>query len=75
MRILEDWYFEILLPYFNSKGPGKKVMIVDNLASHISSAVIKSYGEPKNLISLLIKLRAFESATQLFLLGMKAFVN
>lgn len=42
MRIFEDWYFEIILPYFNSKDPGKKVIIVDNLASHISSAIIKS---------------------------------
>jgi len=42
MKIFEDWCFEIVLPYFNSKGPGKKVMIGDNLASHVSSAVIKS---------------------------------
>lgn len=42
MQIFEDWFLEIVLPYFNSKGPSKKVIVGDNLASHVSEAVIKS---------------------------------
>lgn len=45
MALFEDWYFEVVLPYFNSIGPQKKIMIGDNLASHISEAVIKSCTE------------------------------
>lgn len=40
--IFEDWFFSVVLPYFKKLGDQKKVMIGDNLASHISQKVIKS---------------------------------
>lgn len=38
-NLFEDWFFTIALPYFRRK-TGKKVLIGDNLASHITFAVI-----------------------------------
>lgn len=37
----EKWFFEMLLPHLRRK-PGKKMIVGDNLASHISSAVIQA---------------------------------
>ncbi|XP_008183710.1 jerky protein homolog-like [Acyrthosiphon pisum] len=45
MKIFEDWYFEVVLPYFRTINANKKVMIGDNLASHVSEEVIKSCAE------------------------------
>ncbi|KAG5881252.1 hypothetical protein JTB14_032964 [Gonioctena quinquepunctata] len=39
-NIFEDWFMKIALPYFTSLPPGRKVLIGDNLASHISLEVI-----------------------------------
>lgn len=39
--IFEDWFFSIVLPYFKKLGDQKKVMIGDNLSSHISQKVIQ----------------------------------
>lgn len=36
----EDWFFSIILPYLRSLPPGPKVLLGDNLASHISAKVI-----------------------------------
>jgi len=45
MKIFEDWYFEVVLPYFSTINANKKVIIGDNLASHVSEEVIKSFAE------------------------------
>lgn len=39
--IFEDWFHKILLPYFR-RLEGPKVMVGDNLASHITSSVIEN---------------------------------
>ena len=39
-NIFEDWFSKIILPYFKDLPPGPKVLIGDNLASHLSSFVI-----------------------------------
>jgi hypothetical protein len=44
MSVFEDWFFKIVLPYFRNK-PGRKAMVGDNLASHLSVAVLKSCEE------------------------------
>ncbi|XP_051164857.1 uncharacterized protein LOC127283805 [Leptopilina boulardi] len=44
MDIFEDWFLKICLPYLKNL-PGKKVMIGDNLASHVSPKVIKECQE------------------------------
>ncbi len=41
MFIFEDWFFKILLPA-TSRLTGKKVLVGNNLASHISMKVIQS---------------------------------
>lgn len=43
-QCFEDWFFKIALPYLRRK-EGKKVLICDNLASHISYRIIKSCTE------------------------------
>jgi len=40
-NLFEDWFLKTALPYFNSLPPGRKALIGDNLASHISLGVIK----------------------------------
>lgn len=40
MEIFEDWFKTILLPYFKNFKDNPKVLIGDNLASHISPWVI-----------------------------------
>lgn len=42
--IFEDWFFQIALPYFR-RIEGKKVVIGDNLGSHISYRVLKACEE------------------------------
>lgn len=37
----EDWFFKVVLPYAKSQD-GKKVMIGDNLSSHVSLAVVSA---------------------------------
>ncbi|KAB0790262.1 hypothetical protein PPYR_15400 [Photinus pyralis] len=39
--LFEDWFNKIMLPYFKKIGPGPKVLLGDNLASHISYNVVK----------------------------------
>lgn len=39
-NIFEDWFFTIALAYFKKLPPGPKVLIGDNLASHLSLKVI-----------------------------------
>lgn len=39
-NLFEDWFFSILVPYFESLSEGPKALIGDNLASHISYNVI-----------------------------------
>lgn len=39
--LFEDWFFSVVLPYFRRfKDKKKKIMMGDNLASHISKKVI-----------------------------------
>lgn len=46
MEIFEDWYFKVALPYiFRLPNNLKKVLIGDNLASHVSAAVVESCEE------------------------------
>lgn len=52
-NIFEDWFLKIALPYFKSLPPGRKVLIGDNLASHISPEVIKIC-EHKNISFVLL---------------------
>ncbi|KAJ4434791.1 hypothetical protein ANN_23362 [Periplaneta americana] len=40
LPVFEDWFFTIVLPYFKSK-EGPKIMVGDNLSSHISLRVIE----------------------------------
>jgi len=42
MTLFEDWFFSIVMPYFRKFPDKKKVMIGDNLASHVSTKVIES---------------------------------
>lgn len=42
--IFEDWYFKIALPCLRRK-EGKKILIGDNLSSHLSQKVVKSCTE------------------------------
>lgn len=43
VEVFEDWYFSILLPHFQKLPEDiPKVLMGDNLASHVSPAVIKS---------------------------------
>lgn len=44
MQIFEDWFFRIIVPYFN-KLDGPKVLIGDNLCNHVSYAVISKCEE------------------------------
>ncbi|KAJ8911832.1 hypothetical protein NQ315_012562 [Exocentrus adspersus] len=44
-NIFEYWFMNIILPYFRSVPPGPKVLIGDNLVSHISINVIHKYEE------------------------------
>ncbi|KAG5860749.1 hypothetical protein JTB14_003817 [Gonioctena quinquepunctata] len=44
-NIFEDWFINIILPYFRTLTPGPKVLIGDNLASHISITVIQKCEE------------------------------
>lgn len=39
--LFEDWFLTVVLPYFKKLDDGPKVMIGDNLASHISLRVIQ----------------------------------
>ena len=39
-QTFEDWFLQVVIPYFRNK-QGKKVIIGDNLASHLSPLVIK----------------------------------
>ncbi len=39
-EIFEDWFSKIVLPYFRHCGPGPKVLLGDNLGSHISFEII-----------------------------------
>ncbi len=39
-EIFEDWFSKIVLPYFRRCGPGPKVLLGDNLGSHISFEII-----------------------------------
>lgn len=39
-RIFEDWFSTIILPYFKKLGDVPKLLIGDNLSSHISESVI-----------------------------------
>ncbi|XP_066980664.1 uncharacterized protein [Macrobrachium rosenbergii] len=48
----EDWFFKVILPYARSK-EGKKIIIGDNLASHVSLAV-KSACEDHNISFVLL---------------------
>ncbi|KAG5866306.1 hypothetical protein JTB14_002185 [Gonioctena quinquepunctata] len=44
LEIFEDWFQKIALPYFSKQNKeGKKVMIGDNLASHISPYIIEEF--------------------------------
>jgi len=45
LKFFENWYFEVVLPYFRTINANKKVMIGDNFASHVSEEVIKSCAE------------------------------
>lgn len=38
--IFEDWFFKVVIPYFRSR-EGKKAIIGDNLASHLSARIIE----------------------------------
>lgn len=38
--LFEDWFFKIIFPYFKTKD-GPKLLIGDNLASHLSESVIR----------------------------------
>lgn len=44
ITIFEDWFFQIALPYFRHKD-GPKVMIGDNLSSHLSDRVMRACRE------------------------------
>ncbi|KAG5871795.1 hypothetical protein JTB14_023478 [Gonioctena quinquepunctata] len=44
-NIFEDWFINIIPPYFRTLTPGPKVLIGDNLASHISITVIQKCEE------------------------------
>ncbi|CAH2008612.1 unnamed protein product [Acanthoscelides obtectus] len=44
-NIFDDWFLSIALTYFKTLPPGRKVLIGDNLASHISIEVIRKCEE------------------------------
>lgn len=44
-NLFEEWFFTIIVPYFQSLPDGPKALIGDNLASHISVNVIKKCEE------------------------------
>jgi hypothetical protein len=46
MPICEDWFFETYLPVARCL-PGKKVLIRDNLSSHLSTKVIVTCVSPR----------------------------
>lgn len=50
--LFEDWFLQIALPYFRALPPGRRALIGDNLASHISSEVVKQCEE--NNISFIL---------------------
>lgn len=45
MPTFEDWFNVIIVPYVKNLAPGSKVIIGDNLCSHLSIAVIKKCKE------------------------------
>ena len=53
--LFEDWFFKIILPYIR-RFEGPKVIIGDNLASHISYNVLKVSNMPLFLFLIKIKI-------------------
>ncbi|KAJ8965740.1 hypothetical protein NQ314_003929 [Rhamnusium bicolor] len=52
-NLFEDWFLQIALPYIRSLPPGQKVLIGDNLASHISLDVVQKC-EENNICFILL---------------------
>lgn len=52
-NIFEDWFTRIIIPYFKSLPEGPRVLIGDNLASHLSMGVIQKC-EENNIRFLLL---------------------
>lgn len=81
-QVFEDWFFSLMLPLLRDK-PGKKVIIGDNLSSHINLRVIEACKEhniafvclPPNTTHLLQPLKMWRSSNLSKLLGGKLLMN